>query len=247
MDHAWKMKTCPPRPPRRIAIQPYHVLTIALVHLLDFGRRVGDGLAVLVEQAEPRHLTAWDPADLVLTLEEDEVGRRDRDLHPTRFRMTIGTLQEHVTGREELARVEAAQRLIAPSNDGFAFGKSSALLPEGRPVDVLQGIENELEAVCVEQTSDGSAIVPVSHLATITSNTSPSQIPVIEFIVHDPRRLAIPARRPFAQAQAGHGSARTGGERAHCFTSVIGPPPQRSPIASFVNEKPTRSFRRYTA
>jgi hypothetical protein len=116
----------PTTPCRRIAIQPCDVLTIGLVHLLDFGRRVGDGLAVLVEQAEPRHLAARDSANLILTLEEDEVGRRDRDLHPTRFRITIRTRQEHVTGREELARVEATQRLIAPRNDGFAFGEASA-------------------------------------------------------------------------------------------------------------------------
>ena len=43
----------PSSPSRRIAIQPDHVLTIGLVHLLDFGRRVGDELAALVEQAEP--------------------------------------------------------------------------------------------------------------------------------------------------------------------------------------------------
>jgi hypothetical protein len=137
---------------------------------------VGDGLAVLVDQAEPRHLAARDPADLVLTLEEDEVGRRDRDLHPTRFRITIGTLQEHVTGREELPRVESAQRLIAPRDDGFALGESSAVLPEVRPVDVLQGIESEVEAAREEQTSDGSAFAPVSHLAAITPNTSRSRI-----------------------------------------------------------------------
>jgi hypothetical protein len=34
-----------------------------------------------------------------------------------------------------------------------------------REIDVLQRIENELEAARVEQTSDGSAFVPVSHLA----------------------------------------------------------------------------------
>jgi hypothetical protein len=77
-----------------------------------------------------------------------------------------------VTGREELAGVDAAQRLIAPRNDGFAFGEASTLLPEVRPVDVLQGIEDELEAARQEQTFDGSGFAPLSHLATITSNTS---------------------------------------------------------------------------
>lgn len=81
----------PTAPSQCLSIQPYHVLTIRLVHLLNFGRRVGDALAVLVEQAEPRHLAARDPADLFLTLQEDEVGWRDRDLDPTRFRITIGT------------------------------------------------------------------------------------------------------------------------------------------------------------
>jgi hypothetical protein len=92
--------------------------------------------------------------------------------------MPIGTLEQHVTGRKELARVEAAECLIAPRGGGFAFGDMSALGREVRPVDVLQEIENELEGVRVEQAADESASDILRHLATISPSTSQSRISV---------------------------------------------------------------------